>query len=359
MAEQVGAAMVEESDPFIGTVVAGRYRVLQKLGEGSMGAVYRGVHETLRNPVAIKFLLEHASASDVMVARFEREAIAAANLGHPNIAAAMDLGRLPDGTFFLVMELVDGTPLRAVLSREGRLPPSRALHILKQLGAALTRAHSVDIVHRDLKPENVVVFDRGSERDVVKVIDFGLARMKSATFGGGATKITRVGSVLGSPHYMSPEQVAGQKADARADQYALGVMAFEMLAGRVPFQTKDGEVMYMHLSVPVPKITDHAPDLPEALNGVIAQMMAKEANARFASVADAVAAIAKALGDGRAPGRRAAGAAPGGSASSRAASAMDQKRRHDLPVPLIAAGVAAFCLVGIVVVLLWLMVFKG
>jgi hypothetical protein len=351
-----GGAVAEERDPFIGTVVAGRYRVVDKLGEGSMGAVYRGVHEALRNPVAIKFLLEHRSASKEMVARFEREAIAAANLQHPNIAAAMDLGRLPDGTFFLVMELVEGTPLRVLLSRAGRLPPSRALHILRQLGAALTRAHSVDIVHRDLKPENVIVFDRGTESDNVKVIDFGIARMKSSTFGGGATQLTRMGSVLGTPHYMSPEQVVGQPADARADQYALGVMAFEMLAGRVPFQTQDGEVMYMHLSVPVPKITDHARDLPEALNDVLARMMAKTASERFASVADAIAAITQALGDhSRAPGDK-----PASSVSAGARSAVpDPNPRRRLPRKLMIGALAALWVAGIVVVSLRLTIWRG
>jgi serine/threonine protein kinase len=398
MAEHAGGAPTGESDPFIGTLVSGRYRVLQKIGEGGMGAVYRGMHEALHRPVAIKFLLKQIGASKEMVERFKREAIAAANLQHPNIAAASDLGELSDGTCFLVMELVEGMPLRTLLSRTGRLPLSRAVHILRQLGAALTRAHSMDIVHRDLKPENVIVFDRGVERDIVKVIDFGIARMKSSTFGGGATQLTRIGSVFGTPDYMAPEQVMGLSVDARADQYALGVMAFEMLTGRVPFESEEGSVMYMHVGAPVPRVTDYAHDLPDVLDAVISRMMGKLPDERFASVAEALDAMSEALGDLAQsslprpslprsslpqpqsapspalpstlarpialaptavavpqPGFSSTGAATAGTP----APLLTPQPRRAVPVKLIVAALAALWVVGIAVVSLYFLVIRG
>jgi serine/threonine protein kinase len=248
----------ESSDPRIGTVVADRYRLLAKLGEGGMGAVYRGVHETLRKPVAVKFLLENAHADKELVARFEREAIATANLKHPNISESTDYGQLPDGTLFLVMEYLDGKNLREVAAG-GRLPPARAFALLKQIGAALSFAHGQDVVHRDLKPDNVIVFDRGTDHDLVKVIDFGIARMSSA-FGGGKTALTKAGAVFGTPDYMAPEQAMGQAVDARADQYALGAMAFELFTGKPPYTSDNvASLLYMHVGAPIPRVTDLAP----------------------------------------------------------------------------------------------------
>ena len=304
---------MSEADPLIGALIADRYRVVQKLGEGGMGVVYKAVHEALRKTVALKLLAPAGRVDREAVARFEREAVAAANLRHPNIAEATDFGKLPDGALYLVMEYVEGTTLRHLLHDAGKLPPERALAILLQVGSALATAHARDVVHRDLKPENVIItsapaslsatasgsFNAGGA-DFVKVIDFGIAKIRNATFGigGGATAaLTRAGMVFGTPEYMAPEQVMGQAVDARADQYALGVLAFELLTGKPPFFAEDtGQLMMMHVGAPVPSTRDSAPTLPPAADAVVTRMLAKLPDERFASVGDAMASLAAAIG---------------------------------------------------------------
>ncbi len=305
---------VSAEGSLVGTLIADRYRVAQKLGEGGMGVVYKAVHEALRKPVALKLLTSGGGRIDrEAVARFEREAVAAANLRHPNIAEATDFGKLPDGTLYLVMEYVEGTTLRHLIHDAGKLPPDRALGILLQVGSALATAHSRDVVHRDLKPENVIITSApgglastasgtfgATGADFVKVIDFGIAKIRNATFGiaGGATAaITRAGMVFGTPEYMAPEQVMGQGVDARADQYALGVLAFELLTGAPPFSADDiGQLMMKHVGAPVPSARDRSPALPPATDAVVMKMLAKLPDERFASVSEAMAALAASLG---------------------------------------------------------------
>ena len=293
---------LSEEDPLIGSLVADRYRVSKKLGEGGMGVVYLAVHEALRKPVALKLLATSGRIDREAVARFEREAIAAANLKHPNIAEATDFGRLSDGALYLVMEYVEGTTLRRLLREQGKLPPERALGILQQVASALATAHARDVVHRDLKPENVIVSSLpGAPSDHVKVIDFGIAKIRNATFGGGATGLTKAGTVFGTPEYMAPEQVMGQVVDAKADQYALGVLAFELLTGRAPFKADDvGQLMMMHVGAPVPSTRDRTPSIPPDADAVITRMLSKLPDERFASVGDAMQALAAAFAGGAA-----------------------------------------------------------
>lgn len=287
----------DTDDPWVGTVVADRYRLLERLGAGGMGAVYRGEHVFLKKRVAVKFLHRELSSNKELVARFEREGRAAAHLDHPNIVAATDSGRLPDGTLFLVMDYVEGRSLRKVMEEQGRLPPLRVLRILRQVAAALHYAHIHGIVHRDLKPENVVVADRDGEQDFVKVIDFGIARVSDSVLGSDGTVLTQLGTVFGTPEYMSPEQVMGQKVDGRADQYTFGIMAFEMFTGRRPFQADDPiDLLRMHVGAPMPSVTQFAPDLPASLDAVIAKMTAKRPSERYESMASAMAAIEAAFG---------------------------------------------------------------
>ncbi len=289
--DQTSAAS-SANDPRIGSKLADRYRIIAPLGEGGMGTVYRGVHEALRRPVAIKFLQQKIHNNKEMVARFEREAVTAANLRHPNIADAIDYGTLPDGTLFLVMELVDGMPLRKLIVPGQGLPAERALRILEQMAAALDLAHSMGIVHRDLKPENVLVFDRGSERDVVKIIDFGIARINSATFNTNPTALTQAGAIFGTPQYMAPEQVMGQPVDGKADQYAVGVIAFEMLTGTQPFTGDNfAELVMKHVGAPAPLSSERAGNVPPAMDAAIARMMAKLPDERYPSVTAAFRAM--------------------------------------------------------------------
>ena len=280
-------------DPRIGSTLADRYRILAPLGEGGMGTVYRGVHEALRRPVAIKFLQQKIHGNREMVARFEREAVTAANLRHPNIADAIDYGSLPDGTLYLVMELVEGVPLRKLITPGHGLPVERILRILEQMASALDLAHSMGIVHRDLKPENILVFDRGPERDVVKIIDFGIARINSATSGNNTpAPLTQAGAIFGTPQYMAPEQVMGQPVDGRADQYAVGIIAFEMLTGTQPFTGDNfAELVMKHVGAPPPVSSERAANVPPAMDAAVARMMAKLPDERFGSVTEAFRAM--------------------------------------------------------------------
>jgi serine/threonine-protein kinase len=360
---------VTENDRLVGTLVADRYRVGRKLGEGGMGLVYLAVHEGLRKTVALKVLGATARIERESIARFEREAIAAANLKHPNIAEATDFGQLPDGGLYLVMEYVEGVTLRQVLAEEGKLAPARALAIVQQVGAALATAHARDVVHRDLKPDNVIVARAsaaaGNATDVVKVIDFGIARLKSETFGGGGTALTTVGTVFGTPEYMAPEQVMAQVVDARADQYALGVLAFELLAGKPPFRTEDvGQLMMMHVGAPVPSVREQSPGLPAAVDAVLERMLAKLPEERFGTVAEATAALSAALASGApvaaapaAPAAMPPARAPGGaSALPQYATAAPARRDvaarsvHRTWLILAIAGGAVLLLVGGVLV---------
>jgi len=279
-----------------GAVVAGRYRVERLLGEGAMGAVYLVEHVHMRKRFALKVLLSEARENPEIVARFEREAVAAANVDHPNVVAASDFGTTEDGSFFLVLEYIEGESLRDVIER-GPLPLSRVVPIAAQIGAALGKAHGMGIVHRDLKPENVMLVprDTSGEPELVKVLDFGIAKVPSRD----AKALTAAGAIFGTPEYMSPEQAVGQAVDARADLYSFGIMIFEMITGRRPFDSE--HVMgYLaaHLNTPVPPMRELAPDVhvPEGVEAVVRRMLAKVPEERFPSVRDAIAALEIAQG---------------------------------------------------------------
>ncbi len=224
----------EGAEALVGQVLADRYQVEALLGSGGMGSVYRAEHVHMRKAVAVKVLHREMTYLPEVVARFEREAVAAARIEHPNVAGAKDFGRLPDGSFYLVLEYVEGRSLRRVLDEEGTLDAARALNIAGEITAALAAAHASGIVHRDLKPDNVMLVPRPGERDAVKVLDFGIAKL-SAEDTRDQPALTRVGSVFGTPEYMSPEQAVGQAVDARSDLYTVGILLYEMLEGHTPF----------------------------------------------------------------------------------------------------------------------------
>src|SRR5687768_6780239 len=198
-----------------------------------MGKVYAAEHVHMRKKLAVKVLHRELTSVPEVVARFEREAMAAANVDHPNVAAATDFGKLADGAVFLVLEFVQGKNLRDEIAA-GPFPVPRALHIARQIAFALGAAHAQGIVHRDLKPENVMLIDKGGDPDFVKVLDFGIAKVPIGEVSAAANKgqiITKAGMVFGTPEYMAPEQALGQPVDGRADLYALGVILSEMVSG--------------------------------------------------------------------------------------------------------------------------------
>jgi serine/threonine-protein kinase len=258
----------------------GRYVDVQLLGQGGMGAVYRGRDPELDRPVAIKVML-HATPD--FVARFRREAQSIARLGHANIVQVYDFGVDGDDNPYFVMELIDGTPLDELVRARGRLPAVEVARLGKQAAAGLAAAHRAGIVHRDVKPSNLIV--DGSGR--LKLVDFGIARVSDAS-----AQLTNAASWMGTPGYMAPEQAAGKSADARADVYALGMTLFELLAGRPAFVADDPiALVVMSMQQPLPDLRQHAPDAPEELVQQIEMMTAKDRETRLQSCAAVVAAL--------------------------------------------------------------------
>jgi hypothetical protein len=253
------------ADPYLGTVLAGRYRVTKALGSGGMGTVYRAEHVHMKKAVAVKILHKHMTALPEVVARFEREAVAAGRIEHANVAGATDFGRLDDGSFYLVLEYIEGESLSSLLGAGGSLPALRALVITRQIADGLAAAHAVGIIHRDLKPENVMLLERDGVRDYVKVLDFGIAKVPVEESEG--QKLTQIGTIFGTPQYMSPEQGQGHTVDARADLYALGVMLYEMLAGKLPFFADDLVVLITR------HITEQPPPLPEGIHPAVGNLV--------------------------------------------------------------------------------------
>jgi tRNA A-37 threonylcarbamoyl transferase component Bud32/tetratricopeptide (TPR) repeat protein len=284
-------------DPLIGRVIADRYRVRAPLGRGGMGAVYRVEHLMLKKELALKFLHPELGRLDEVSRRFEREAEAAAKLDHPNIVAVTDFGRTADGMLFLVMELLAGRSLTDVIrpDAEGRpLSVERALHIERQILRALDHAHSVGIVHRDLKPDNVMLVEREGDRDFVKLLDFGIAKMTAPDGETRGDALTQAGVVFGTPEYLSPEQAMGEEADRRADLYSAGIVLYEMLTGRRPFEAASKvAIVSMHLTQKAMPVTQAAPGahIPRAVERVVERAMAKKRDERYATAQEFLQAM--------------------------------------------------------------------
>jgi len=288
----------------LGQVISGRYLIKELLGEGGMGAVYLAEHTHMKKRVALKLLHPEMVDNPEVSARFEREALASAHIEHPNVAAATDFGKTEDGSFFLVLEYVEGTSLRDAVDT-GPLSVQRVLRIGRQIALALERAHDAGIVHRDLKPENVMLVKKDDEPDFVKVLDFGIAKLLEGAAsaaeeiakrtGGGANQpLTRLGTVLGTPEYMAPEQALGEPVTPAADLYGVGVMLYEMLTGKHPFDPPDRMAMLsFHIVAPVPPMQDRAPaiDVPPAVEAVVRCLLEKDSKKRYANARALVEAI--------------------------------------------------------------------
>ncbi len=276
-----------EADPLVGQVVGGRYRISRLLGEGGMGRVYLGEQQmgTDVRKVAIKTLHSHLSRDPQIVARFQRECGTVAKLEHPNTIQFFDFGQMPDGTLYIAMEYIQGPSLADALAA-GPLPVARVVNILGQVCGSLDEAHALGIVHRDLKPDNVVLTTRAGQADFVKVLDFGIAKRSEAKDQAQEQKLTQQGMVLGTPPYMSPEQFTGKELDLRSDVYSLGVMAYEMLTGRLPF---DAETPWQwatqHMTAqPFPfETVALAADIPPNVKSGIFRALSKSPDERQAS----------------------------------------------------------------------------
>jgi serine/threonine-protein kinase len=285
----------------VSQVIADRYHVVRKLGEGGMGQVYLAEHVKMGRKSAIK-VMNPATVNDPdAVARFNREAANASRISHPNVCAIYDFGETPEGLIYLAMEFVEGEPLTDVLEREHTLPPARAAVIFLQVADALQAAHDLGIVHRDLKPDNIMLARARDGSDVVKVVDFGIAK---AVGGDDSQKVTKTGLVVGTPEFMSPEQLAGDKLDGRSDVYALALVLFKMLTGKLPFagETVQDTMVKRLLDDPA-TLAAVRPDLvfPPGLQATLDAALTRSPAARYQSTAKFASDVAAVLGVERGP----------------------------------------------------------
>jgi serine/threonine protein kinase len=284
-----------EYDRLIGQTLDGRYYVERKIGEGGMGVVFAARHAVIERPLAIKVLKREAMRDTATIRRFVQEAKAASRIGHPNIVDVTDFGTTPDGMTYSVMEFVDGQTLGTAIRLAAPFPQPRAMRITAQIARALAAAHDKGIVHRDLKPENVFLLDRDGRQDFVKIVDFGIAKVTPPPGKSAEPRLTRAGSVFGTPEYMAPEQAAGRSdTDGRVDVYALGVILYEMICGRVPHR---GDSMVRTLAMqmldPIEPPSKVRPDLqitPE-LEAIVMHALLKKREHRYQTMSELLDAL--------------------------------------------------------------------
>jgi tRNA A-37 threonylcarbamoyl transferase component Bud32 len=267
-------------DPLLGKLIDERYRIAMRLGQGGMGIVYEARHEILGSRLAFKVLRSDAAGDEEAIERLKREAQAATAIGNEHIVDVRDFGRLEDGSVYIVMELIEGSDLYTLMKRDP-IPWQRARDIAIQICEALEAAHQQGIIHRDLKLENVLLTTRRGRSDFVKVVDFGIAKVR------GGSKLTAAGRVMGTPEYMSPEQCAGKTVDHRTDIYSLGVMMYEMLTQKLPFWDADLITMIkrqIHEKPVPPSSVRPDLDIPLAFEALVLRLLAKDPDARFQSM---------------------------------------------------------------------------
>jgi serine/threonine-protein kinase len=266
-------------DPFLGRVIDDRYQILQRVGEGGMGVVYKAKQVSIDRVIALKMLNQQMAQDPQWVKRFYNEAKACSRLQHPNTIRMFDFGQTREGRLFMTMEFLDGQPLRQAIAQGSPMSSTRVLKILIQCCASLAEAHSIGIIHRDIKPDNVFLLNMAGSPDFVKLLDFSVAKLLQDD-----KMRTQAGVVFGTPQYMSPEQGRGLPLDARSDLYALGILAFEMLTGHTPFNDENPmHVLQMHLRSPVPQLPGNG---PQAMQQILFRALEKEPGRRCQSAGE-------------------------------------------------------------------------
>ena len=273
-----------------GDTIEGKYRIVRLLGEGGMGAVYEGENVRIHRKVAIKVLHASVAAKADVVQRFEREAQAAGRIGSEHIVEVLDLGNLPDGDRFMVMEYLDGESLGERIKRKKRMAPQEVGHLLHQLLEGLAAAHAAGIIHRDLKPDNVFLMNqKGNQKDFVKVLDFGVSKFNALD---SEMSMTRTGAVMGTPFYMSPEQARGGKVDMRSDLYSVGVVIYQAVTGRVPFHAETFNELVFKIALESCEPAELvAPGLDPAFAALIVRAMVRDPAGRFQTAQEFQAAV--------------------------------------------------------------------
>ena len=273
-------------DPFIGReLLGGQFRVLEKVGTGGMGSVYKAEQPAMNRMVAIKILHPKLAGRKDLTSRFRREARAMSQLTHPNTVKVFMYGELEDdGSLYIVMEMLEGRNLNQTVRKEGPLAVERAIPILIQVCGALQEAHELGIVHRDLKPENIFLSKQGGINDYPKVLDFGLAKVTERQMQPGSVILTQEGMVFGTPEFMSPEQAQGKTLDARSDIYSLAVILYEVLTGKLPFSARTPmEYIQKHVTDPIIPLSERVPDrrFPKGLDDALAKALQKQPDNRY------------------------------------------------------------------------------
>jgi len=272
-------------DPLIGTVIADRFEILTKIGTGGMGTVYKARQRSMDRFVAVKVLLKQYVTNETVVKRFQREALAVSKLEHPHTVRIYDFGQTEDGTFYLAMEYLNGFSLSHWIRHDRQLPVRQSLTVVRQIALSLDEAHNKGIIHRDLKPDNIFVSDGDESQKFAKVLDFGVAKLREVQEDTGT--LTQHGTIFGTPKYMSPEQCRCEGVDGRSDLYSLGIILYEMLSGRVPFDSENPlAILIMHAQESVRPLNEVRPNLviPFEVEELLHRMMAKKADERPESV---------------------------------------------------------------------------
>jgi serine/threonine protein kinase len=280
----------------IGTFLDNRYCILRKLGEGAMGEVYLAEHVNLGRKEALKIIQPAHAGNPEFVARFRREARATNRVQHPNIVSVYDFRQLPDGRLLLCMEYADGVGVDSILSQKRGMPLPRAVHVLHQLADAVAHAHACGVVHRDLKPENLILVEHRGRPDVLKVLDFGIAKIVAEDYQSKG--LTPMGETLGTPAYMAPEQFSGTATDPRSDIYAIGCVAYELITGEPPFTGRTMEIMHAHVTEPPRPPSQRCPaaGIPPELDEVVLRCLIKDPNERYQTGHEVRAALERVPG---------------------------------------------------------------